>query len=174
MSTKWLNFILHTYGYASIVFNMTKIKWLWSIAIAMGIVLLYASLSAYFIRIDGWYASLRLPSFVLPSKGMTVGWSVFYLINILVLARIIYSRERLYMIVPLVILGIVNILWCMSFFVFHSLLAGFVILVIQSVMSIAIMLALIKSDTISMIFWQAVVVWYVYLCVVAYCILTNA
>ncbi|MDE7078804.1 MAG: hypothetical protein K2O95_01650, partial [Clostridia bacterium] len=65
---------------------MSKIKWLWSISIAMGIVLIYASLSSYFIKIDDWFSSLTLPAIALPSIGMTVAWSIVYIININVIA----------------------------------------------------------------------------------------
>ena len=66
---------------------MSKIKWLWSVAIAMGIVLIYASLSAYFVKIDEWYLSLTLPKFAFSPLIMTIGWSIVYIINIAVLAR---------------------------------------------------------------------------------------
>ena len=65
---------------------MAKIKWLWSIAIAMGIVLLYASLSAYFVKIDGWYFQLKLPPLALSPKGMAIGWSIAYIVNIAIIA----------------------------------------------------------------------------------------
>ncbi len=147
---------------------MSKIKWLWSVAIAMGIVLIYASLSSYFIRVDEWYYQLDLPSIVLPPIGMTVAWSIVYIINITVMARTIYYKYYLYVMIPVCILGISNIIWCMCFFTFHSLMAAVIILALQSLLSAAIFIMLIKEDCISMIFWQVNLVWYIYLmCLIA-------
>lgn len=147
---------------------MSKIKWLWSVAIAMGIVLIYASLSSYFIKVDEWYFSLDLPAMTLPPLGMTAAWSIVYLINILVIARIIYYKYYLYALIPITVLGIANIIWCMCFFTFHTLVGGFVILLIQSILTLAIFVILIKEDCLSMIFWQVNLVWYLYLlCVMA-------
>ena len=73
---------------------MKKIKWLWSIAIAMGIVLLYASLSAYFVKIDDWYAQLVLPKIAASGQLMTIGWSLAYILEIAIIARLVYYREH--------------------------------------------------------------------------------
>ena len=143
---------------------MTKVKWLWSIAIAMGIVLLYASLSAYFVKINGWYEELLLPAITLPPKGMAVGWSLAYIVNIIIIARLI---------LPLVILGVLNILWCMVFFTFHSPLAGFVILIIACSLILAIFVMTIRRDTIAMILLEPLFAWYVYLTIVTYFIAFN-
>ena len=142
---------------------MSKIKWLWSISIAMGIVLIYASLSSYFIKIDDWFSSLTLPAIALPSIGMTVAWSIVYIINITVIARTVYYKYYLYVLIPICILGISNIIWCMCFFTFHSILGGFVVLLLQTIICVAIFIMLIKEDCISMIFWQVNLVWYLYL-----------
>ena len=150
---------------------MTKVKWLWSISIAMGIVLLYASLSAYFIKIDGWYQSLVLPRIALPPKGMAIGWSLAYIVNIAIIARLIYHREYAIIVLPLAILGILNILWCMVFFRIHSPLASLVILAIACALIFAIFIMTIRRDTISMIIIEPLLAWYVYLTVVNYYIL---
>lgn len=151
---------------------MSKIKWLWSVAIAMGIVLIYASLSAYFVKIDEWYLSLTLPKFAFSPLIMTIGWSIVYIINIAVLARTVYFKYYLYVMIPLVILGIGNIIWCMTFFAFHALTASFIILIIQTALTSVIFIMLIKEDCISMIFWQVSAVWYLYLCVICWEVMT--
>ncbi|MBD5099937.1 MAG: hypothetical protein HDT29_01355 [Clostridiales bacterium] len=142
---------------------MSKIKWLWSVAIAMGIVLIYASLSSYFIKIDDWYNGLSLPAIILPPLGMTIAWSIIYIINITVIARTIYYKYYLYLLIPICILGITNIIWCMVFFTFHSIVGAFVVLILQTLLSVAIFIMLIREDCISMIFWQVNLVWYLYL-----------
>lgn len=147
---------------------MTKIKWLWSIAIAMGIVLLYASLSAYFVKIDSWYFSLPLPKFALSGKYMTIGWSVAYILEISIIARLVFYREHTKIILPIVIMGIINIIWCMSFFTFKSPLAGFIILIIQCALATAVFIMLMRRDSISMILSQPIIAWYVYLAIVTY------
>ncbi len=152
---------------------MTKVKWLWSIAIAMGIVLLYASLSAYFVKINGWYEELLLPAITLPPKGMAVGWSLAYIVNIIIIARLIFHKENSKIILPLVILGVLNILWCMVFFTFHSPLAGFVILIIACSLILAIFVMTIRRDTIAMILLEPLFAWYVYLTIVTYFIAFN-
>ena len=153
--------------------NMTKVKWLWSISIAMGIVLLYASLSAYFIKIDGWYNALILPSIALAPKGMAIGWSLAYIVNIAIIARLIFHRKHTIIILPLVILGILNILWCMVFFAIHSPIAGFVILIIACALIFAVFVMTIRRDTISMIIIEPLFAWYVYLAIVNYYIFIH-
>ena len=150
---------------------MTKVKWLWSIAIAMGIVLLYASLSAYFVKPIGWYEELILPSLALPPKGMAVGWSLAYIVNIFIIARLIYYRENAKIILPLIILGVLNILWCIVFFTFHSPIAGFVILIIACALILAIFFMTVRRDTVSMILLEPLLAWYVYLAIVNYYII---
>ncbi|MCX4363360.1 MAG: tryptophan-rich sensory protein [Clostridia bacterium] len=147
---------------------MAKIKWLWSIAIAMGIVLLYASLSAYFVKIDGWYFQLKLPPLALSPKGMAIGWSIAYIVNIAIIARLIFYREHSPIILPLVIIGIVNIIWCMCFFTFRCALAGFIILIIQCILVFAVFIMLIRRDSLSMILSQPLLAWYIYLTVTNY------
>lgn len=147
---------------------MAKVKWLWSFAIAMGIVLLYASLSAYFVKIDGWYNSLRLPPAALSEKGMTIGWSVAYILNIIIIARLVYYKEHSKIIFPLALLGIINILWCMCFFTFKSPLAGFVFLLAACAITLLVFLTLMRRDVLSMIFFQPITAWYVYLAIVNY------
>ena len=114
---------MYIHRLSDIYFNMKKIKWLWSIAIAMGIVLLYASLSAYFVKIDDWYAQLVLPRIAASGQLMTIGWSLAYILEIAIIARLVYFREHAKIILPIVILGIFNIIWCMAFFAFKYPLA---------------------------------------------------
>lgn len=139
----------------------------------MGIVLLYASLSAYFVKIDGWYESLILPDIALQPKVMAIGWSIAYIVNISVIARLIYHREHSIIILPLVILGILNILWCLVFFRFHSPLAALIILSVACALIFAIFVMTIRRDTISMIIIEPLFAWYVYLTVVNYYILIG-
>lgn len=147
---------------------MKKIKWLWSIAIAMGIVLLYASLSAYFVKIDDWYAQLVLPKIAASGQLMTIGWSLAYILEIAIIARLVYYREHAKIILPIDILGIFNIIWCMAFFAFKSPLAGFIILIAQCVITVVIFIMLLRRDAISMILSQPLIAWYAYLAAVTY------
>ena len=149
---------------------MTKVKWLWSTAIAMGIVLLYASLSSYFVKITGWYEELILPSIALPPKGMAVGWSIAYIVNIVIISRLIFYKENSKIILPLAVLGILNIIWCIVFFAIHSPIGGFVILIIACALILAIFVMTIRRDTISMIIIEPLLAWYVYLTVITYLI----
>ena len=152
---------------------MTKVKWLWSIAIAMGIVLLYASLSAYFIKIGEWYNALILTSIGLALKGRAIGWSIAYIVNIAIIARLIFHRKHTIIILPLVILGILNIIWCMLFFAIHSPIASFVILIIACALIFAVFIMTIRRDTIAMILLEPLFAWYVYLAIVNYYIFIH-
>ena len=136
----------------------------------MGIVLLYASLSAYFVKITGWYEELILPSIALPPKGMAVGWSIAYIVNIVIISRLIFYKENSKIILPLAVLGILNIIWCIVFFAIHSPIGGFVILIIACALILAIFVMTIRRDTISMIIIEPLLAWYVYLTVITYLI----
>lgn len=134
----------------------------------MGIVLVYASLSSYFIRVDEWYFNLELPVMTLPPLGMTAAWSIVYIVNIIVIARAIFYKYYIYVLIPICFLGIANILWCACFFTLHALIGSFCLLLLQSVICVAVFIILIKEDCISMIFWQVNLVWYLYLlCIMA-------
>ena len=56
-----------------------------------------------------------------------------------------YYKYYLYVMIPVCILGISNIIWCMCFFTFHSLMAAVIILALQSLLSAAIFIMLIKK-----------------------------
>lgn len=147
---------------------MNKVKWLWSITTGVGLVLIYASLSAYFVDTGEFYASLNLPDFALSPLWITVGWSVVYLVDIAVISRLVYYKSASYLIIPLMILGILNVFWCMVFFVFCKIVLSFVLLIFMTVLVLVVGGFLIKEDGFSLIFWQIKIVWYIYLCTVSY------
>lgn len=133
--------------------------------------LVYASLSAYFVKTDGFYSTLTLPEFALSPLWITVGWSVIYLVDIAVISRLIYYKESTYIVIPVMILGFCNVLYCMVFFVFGMAGYAFLILLFMAVFVVVIAIFLIKEESFTLIFWQIKIVWYIYLCVVGYYIM---
>lgn len=153
------------------MFSMNKVKWLWSITIAVGLVLIYAALSAYFVEIGDFYKSLKLPSFSLPPVWITIGWSIIYLVDIAVISRLIYYKESTYIVIPIMILGFLNVIWCIVFFMFNQIVLGFILLVLMLLLVFVITAFIIKEDSFSLIFWQIKIVWYIYVTVVGYYIM---
>lgn len=159
---------MHKSSFFDISLSMRKVKWLWSIAIAVGIVLIYAYLSAYFVDTQGVYATFVLPSIALPPIGISIAWSIIYVIDIIVLARLIYYREGLYLAIPIIITGILNVIWCIVFFQLGGLKLSFILSILMAIITLVVGILLIKEDGVSLIIWQIKIAWYIYVCVLGY------
>lgn len=165
----------HKSRWESIKFSMNKVKWLWCITAGVGLVLLYAAPSAYFVDTDGIYATLKLPSFILPSVWITVAWSIVYAADMAVISRLVYHKKSVYLTAAVVVTGILNTVWCVAFFRFGALRLCFALSVFMTALVLAIAVFLVREESCSLIFWQLKIVWYGYLVVAAYyvCLLNG-
>ncbi len=136
--------------------------------IGVGLVLLYAAPSAYFVDTQGFYSQLIVPDFVLPPLWLTVGWSFVYLADIAVISRLVFYRKSVFLTAAVVVCGFLNAVWCIVFFVFGALEAAFAMTVFMTALVLAIAVFLVKEESFSLIFWQVKLVWYGYLCIAAY------
>lgn len=147
---------------------MNKVKWLWCMTIGVGVVLLYAAPSAYFVDTGEYYQSLTLPDFALSAGWITLGWSVIYLADIAIISRLIYAKKGAYVVAPIAVCGFLNAVWCILFFVVRALEISFFLSVFMTALVLTIGVFLLKEERFSLIFWQLKFVWYSYSCVVMY------
>ena len=147
---------------------MNKVKWLWSMTIGVGLVLLYAAPSAYFVDTQGVYAGLKLPVFALSGLWITVGWSIVYLADIAVISRLVYYRKSVFLTAAVVFCGFLNAVWCIVFFVFGALGVAFALSVFMTALVLATAVFLMREESFSLILWQLKIVWYAYSCIVCY------
>lgn len=147
---------------------MNKVKWLWSTTIGVGLVLLYAAPSAYFVDTQGFYKALELPVFALSGLWMTVGWSAVYLADVAVISRLVYYRKSAYLIAAAECCGFLNAVWCIVFFRCGALGGAFALAVFMTALVLALAVFLAREDGFSLIFWQLKLVWYAYSTIAAY------
>jgi len=117
------------------------------ITIVVSIVLV-AVLGTIFTQIGmGWFNTLQKPTEWIPSFIIPIVWTVIYLLFAYVLIkwqkRQPISKEN---IVLLVINGILNILWCLTFFTLNQLFLGNVVIVINALFGIRLYLEICKDD----------------------------
>lgn len=84
-----------------------------------------------------WYENLLKPSQWPPKFLFPLVWSLVYVFSIIILVMLVknknYHTKKLVLI--FIINGILNVLWCLLFFVFHQLFLGQVIIIINLIMS---------------------------------------
>ena len=117
------------------------------ITIVVSIVLV-AVLGTIFTQIGmGWFNTLKKTTEWIPSFIIPIVWTIIYLLFAYILIkwqkRQPISKEN---IILLVINGILNILWCLTFFTLNQLFLGNVVIVINALFGIRLYLEICKDD----------------------------
>lgn len=142
---------------------MKKIKLLWSVAFAFGIVLTYATLTSLFVKpFDDWYVNLAKPDGTPGSTIISIGWAINYVLSIVLLTRIIYRHDELLSAVLLIIIGILEIIWGGVFFGAENILGGVIVQIILIATSLAALVVLSKKDFNSFLLFVPIMAWFVY------------
>lgn len=118
--------------------------------ISTGAVILVAGLGALFTQFGmQWYDVLLKPAQWIPSFIIPIAWSVIYFSFIV--ALILWQRRKPLTaenIILLVINGVLNVLWCLTFFTFKALFLGNVIIVINVLFAIRLLFEICKESSV--------------------------
>ncbi len=103
-----------------------------------------------------WFFSLTKPMYYPPGWVFGVAWSILYT-AILIGATLAY-KDNIDVIMPYAVLLILTLLWIIVFTRFHSLLGGFIVLLLTLIASVY-MINLVKNNTVSLLCFGALTLW---------------
>lgn len=148
---------------------MKLIKWLWSIAFAFLVVLAYATLTSFFLTpYSDWYLALPKPEATPTPALISIGWTINYIVTIVLLSRAIYSRHNNSTVITAVLIGIFNIVWSVCFFTFHRLVLSFIMQLIITLLSVLLWWQSIRRDALSGLLYLPGLFWVVYVLITGY------
>ena len=117
-----------------------------NILLSFGLVLVVAGLGTLFTQIGmDWFDTLIKPSEWIPNYVIPIVWTVIYLTAGIVLFMWLQHDTMDKSLATLFIInGILNIIWCLVFFTFNSLLLGLVVILINLVFAIYLVIQIDK------------------------------
>ena len=94
-----------------------------------------------------WFNGLQRPSEWIPNIVIPIVWTVIYIACAIYLYFAIKNnRLDKETIILLIVNGILNVLWCLVFFTFNSLLFGLITIVINLIFAIILIITMHKKD----------------------------
>ena len=117
-----------------------------NILLSFGLVIVVAGLGTLFTQLGmDWFDTLIKPSEWIPNYVIPIVWTVIYLTAGIVLFMWLQHDTMDKSLATLFIInGILNILWCLVFFTFNSLLLGLVVILINLVFAIYLVIQIDK------------------------------
>lgn len=117
-----------------------------NILLSFGLVLVVAGLGTLFTQLGmDWFDTLIKPSEWIPNYVIPIVWTVIYLTAGIVLFMWLQHDTMDKSLATLFIInGILNIIWCLVFFTFNSLLLGLVVILINLVFAIYLVIQIDK------------------------------
>lgn len=92
-----------------------------------------------------WFDSLNKPQEWIPNIVIPVMWTVIYsLFYIYTIKSNYYENTKLVNL--LLINGILNVLWCLVYFVINSLLGGLIVIILNLIASIVLIVEIMKRN----------------------------
>jgi len=123
--------------------------------------MIVAILGSVFVNIGmDWFNSLIKPSQWIPNIVIPIVWTVIYLTFGIILS-IWVSKERIpiYIIINLIINGILNVLWCLTFFTLQLTFVGNIVIILNLIAGITLFLQIFKQNTIYGIITSIYPIW---------------
>lgn len=113
-------------------------------------ILIVAILGSIFVNLGmDWFDTLITPSQWIPNIVIPIVWSIIYLTFGIVLSIwIVRFGIPKYVVVLLIINGILNILWCLTFFTLHLTLLGNIVIVLNLIAGFSLFFAIYKTQKI--------------------------
>jgi len=124
-------------------------------------IMIVAILGSVFVNIGmDWFNSLIKPSQWIPNIVIPIVWTVIYLTFGIILS-IWVSKERIpiYIIINLIINGILNVLWCLTFFTLQLTFVGNIVIILNLIAGITLFLQIFKQNTIYGIITSIYPIW---------------
>lgn len=92
-----------------------------------------------------WYDNINKPTEWLPVIIIPIMWTIIYsLFYIYTIAREYYKNTKLTNL--LIINGVLNLLWCLMYFVINTLLGGLIVIILNLIASILVIVEIMKED----------------------------
>lgn len=92
-----------------------------------------------------WFDSLNKPQEWIPNIVIPVMWTVIYsLFYIYTIKSNYYDNTKLVNL--LLINGVLNVLWCLVYFVINSLLGGLIVIILNLIASIVLIVEIMKRN----------------------------
>jgi tryptophan-rich sensory protein len=94
-----------------------------------------------------WFEKLNKPTQWIPSSIIPIMWSVIYTITILYVIHLLRKEKWNNRIVSLLVInGILNVLWCFSFFTMHQLFVGLIVIILNLHASVLLLKEISKTS----------------------------
>ena len=92
-----------------------------------------------------WYKTLKKPTEWLGSMVFVVVWSTIYSLFYIYCIRNEYNNKTLNL---LLINGILNVLWCLMYFVINTLLGGLIVIIVNLFLAVYLVFEIYKYNKI--------------------------
>lgn len=98
---------------------------------------------------SAWYKGLTKPGELVPQFVFSIVWSAIYVVAAIILIVFLQMKKMDFSTSFLfVINGVLNIIWCIVFFISNSLLLGVILIIFNLIASIALWVMVLKKDRI--------------------------
>ena len=94
-----------------------------------------------------WFEKLNKPTQWIPSSIIPIMWTIIYTVTILYIIHLLRKEKWNNRIVSLLVInGILNVLWCFTFFTMHQLFGGLIVIVLNLHASVLLLKEISKSS----------------------------
>lgn len=110
--------------------------------------LLVAGLGSAFVgKGMAWYKKLKKPTQWLPTPVIPIVWTVVYSLGLAYMIHLVRKEKGNKTVVCLLIInGLLNVLWCLTFFTLHSLLIGQIVIILNLFASVLLIKQIAKTS----------------------------
>ncbi len=142
---------------------MKNFKLLISFAIALAYIFVVGYASTLLTTPDSsWYVALIKPSYMPPNLAFPIAWGICYLLMIVLITASANKKALRRALLVWGVLGLLNILWCLSFFTLHLIYFAQLVLALQVAVVVILTTFYIKNTK---WLWTAMIpllTWYIY------------
>ena len=117
-----------------------------NIILVVASILIVAGLGSLFVNLGmNWFSRLQTPSQWIPNIVIPIVWTIIYVLFAIILS-ILYKDNLITKKTTILALinGVLNVLWCLTFFTLEQLLLGNVVILINAFFATALLLNLVK------------------------------
>lgn len=117
-----------------------------NIILVVASILIVAGLGSLFVNLGmNWFSQLQTPSQWIPNIVIPIVWTIIYVLFAIILS-ILYKDNLITKKTTILALinGVLNVLWCLTFFTLEKLLLGNVVILINAFFATALLLNLVK------------------------------
>ncbi len=142
---------------------MKQFKLLISFAIALAYIFVVGYASTLLTTPDSsWYIALAKPDYLPPNYVFPIAWGVCYAMMAFAITVTVNNKALRRALLVWGVLGILNIVWCLSFFTLHLIYFALIVLAIQVAILIILMIFYLKNTKFVWIAMIPLLSWYIY------------